>query len=59
MEGVEVAERSILALSNLSVDDLERRIFEGNESGQLGELSKRLEESRFSLMTPPDVQLTR
>lgn len=36
MEGVEVAERSILALSNLSVDDLERRIFEGNESGQFG-----------------------
>ena len=36
MEGVEVAERSILALSGLSVDDLERRIFEGSESGAFG-----------------------
>lgn len=36
MEGAEVAERSILALSGLSVDDLERRIFEGSESGAFG-----------------------
>lgn len=36
MEGVEVAERSILALSGLSVDDLERRIFEESESGAFG-----------------------
>ena len=36
MEGTEMAERSILALSNLSVDDLERKIFEGSESGVFG-----------------------
>lgn len=36
MDGIEVAERAILALSGLSVDDLESRIFEGNESGAFG-----------------------
>jgi replicative DNA helicase len=36
MSGLEVAERSILALSGLSVDDLESKIFEGSESGMFG-----------------------
>ena len=36
MEGMEVAERSLLALSGLGVEDLERRIFEESESGKFG-----------------------
>lgn len=47
MEGTEVAERSILALSGLSVDDLERRIFEGNESGAFGHAVASIEGKPF------------
>lgn len=47
MEGMEVAERSILALSGLSVDDLERRIFEGVESGAFGNACKLVQDKPF------------
>lgn len=36
MDGVELAERALLSLSGLSVDAVERKIFEGVESGAFG-----------------------
>jgi replicative DNA helicase len=47
MEGTEVAERSILAMSGLSVDDLESRIFEGVESGQFGRAVESIKDKPF------------